>query len=546
MGHGLRSLGRAGRSPGGVGLLLWLLGGVIPAAAWGLATSVGPEGIDALRLQGEPYGLTGHKVSIGQVEIGRPSGVGVDKVAGESPPVVVRRLFFLNQLAQPNTHVDLHAAAVASVMISQDRRLRGVAPRAWLYGAAVGPIRDRSAQPEVCLASQQVATSNGTTVRAINYSFGEPLSRDPRPNPVLDGNSLMTLCVDWSGVQHNTLYVIAGNQGRGGIPLPTDNFNGINVAYSRRVGGRFVQLDPSNLGSEPTARGGRRPESNEGPRRSISLVAPGAEIATFDPQGRVNQPTSGSSFAAPHVTATVALLHEWGDRQIRGGRLHWSLDSRQAMVTKAVLLNSADKLEDAGDGLRLGMTRTLRDSRGRDWTDSDAYRDPAIPLHADFGTGHLNAYRAVQQLDGGFWRAGVPVPVRGWSYDQFATAEVNGGERIYAFAQPLQGGSYVAATLTWQRQVELVDGNGNGIYDLGEGFQGHDLNNLDLYLEAIAPDGTATPVWASTSGADSTEHIFFPIPATGRYRLRVVYQAGLAPRAEQPFGLAWWGMAATP
>lgn len=237
--------------------IFWLSGlvGWLPLALPGLALSesVGPQGIDALRLHGAPYNLTGDKISIGQVEIGRPSQFGLDKIARENLPVVVRRVLLLDGWAMPDEFVDGHATNVASVMISQDKLRTGVAPEALLYAGAVGPLDgSRSAQPEECLAAQSVALQNGGDVRAINFSFGEPLTRDPRPNPVLDGNALLTQCIDWSSRVHGALYVIAGNQGSGGIPIPTDNFNGINVAYSRRENGQFNRVDYANLGSEPT------------------------------------------------------------------------------------------------------------------------------------------------------------------------------------------------------------------------------------------------------------------------------------------------------
>ena len=83
---------------------------------------------------------------------------------------------------------------------------------------------------------------------------------------------------------------------------------------------------------------------------------------------------------------------------------------------KAVLLNSADKIQDSGDGLRLGMTRTLIDKQNQDWLASDAYKDPTIPLDSQMGTGHLNAFRAYQQFSSGQWQPSVAVPAIGWDY----------------------------------------------------------------------------------------------------------------------------------
>ena len=534
------------------------IAGVVAAGlpALALSTSVGPGGIDALRLHGDPYFLTGRKVAIGQVEIGRPSQFGLDKVASATLPVTVNQVFWLDQQPNPNQYVDGHAANVASVMISQEKGLMGVAPNATLYSAAVGPIRERSGQPEECFASQKVALSNGGDVRAINYSFGESLRRDPRPDAMLDGNALLTQCIDWSQRVHDVLYVIAGNQGGGGIPIPTDNFNGINVAYSRRVEGRFIKVDFANLSSEPRFRAQRStvPETNVGARRSINLVAPGNRIEVIDPDGQTRV-VSGTSFAAPHVAATVALLQEWSDIQFREGVPGWTLGARDPMVMKAVLLNSADKLEDTGDGLLLGMSRTLYDESNQTWLGSDAYLDPKVPLHAELGTGHLNAYRALLQLQGGQWSMTELVPAIGWSYSdkdspitsdlpeaETSDAETSTSSRDYVFEDPLQAGSYLAATLTWERLVSLNDDDNNQLYDLGETFEDKGLNNLDLYLMRAEDDDIADSVWSSVSDVDSVEHIFTQIPTTGRYKLRVVYREPMEDSLAQDYALAWWAV----
>lgn len=528
--------------------IFWLSGlvGWLPLALPGLALSesVGPQGIDALRLHGAPYNLTGDKISIGQVEIGRPSQFGLDKIARENLPVVVRRVLLLDGWAMPDEFVDGHATNVASVMISQDKLRTGVAPEALLYAGAVGPLDgSRSAQPEECLAAQSVALQNGGDVRAINFSFGEPLTRDPRPNPVLDGNALLTQCIDWSSRVHGALYVIAGNQGSGGIPIPTDNFNGINVAYSRRENGQFNRVDYANLGSEPTVRSRRSPalETNEGPRRSINLVAPGSEIEMIDPDGRVRL-SSGTSFASPHVVGTIALLQQLVDRQFRAGQANFPLTGRNPMVMKAVLLNSADKLADSGDGLRLGMSRTLYDTSNRTWIEGDAYRDRQRPLHSELGTGHLNAYRAYQQILPGAFGPDGAIPTVGWNYASLEGAA--GQVHDYVFEAPLRAGSYFSATLAWERVVELADRNSNDQYDLNESFRDLGLNNLDLYLLPADTDDLSQSVWSSVSEVDSVEHIFYQIPETGRYKLRVIYKQQAHSQPTQPYALAWWSVAA--
>ncbi|QKD85060.1 S8 family serine peptidase [Thermoleptolyngbya sichuanensis A183] len=527
--------------------LRWVMAGLAtsllgtPAIAYiASMTSMEAGGIDARRVQSEPYNLMGRKIAIGQVEIGRPALFGLDKTAANNFAVRVRQVFFRDGVARPNDTVDPHAASVASVMVSNDKLVQGVAPEAKLYAAAAGFER-RGGQPQECLASQTVALQNGDDVRAINFSFGESLAQDPRPNARLDGNALLTQCIDWSANQHNVLYVIAGNQGEGGIPIPTDNFNGMIVSNSIAVNGVYRKVSFFDLGSEPPPIYGRarEPETNVGPRRSVSLMAPGTNIQTINPDGSLSNPATGTSFAAPHVTAMVALLQEYGDRQIREQQPNWSLDARRHEVMKAVMMNAADKIQDRGDGLMLGMTRTAVNKQNRDWLSSDAYTDEAKPLDADMGTGHLHAYRSLIQFGSGQFSPDAPVPPVGWDYRTVGTGRDAPAYRDYVLERPLVAGSHVAITLAWNRVVELKDTNRNGLYDIGETFEDKGLNNLDVYLMRAEDEREGDRIWSSVSAVDSVEHIFHPVPATGRYKIRVVYRDRVN-TPTQAYALAWW------
>ncbi len=515
----------------------------IMTPSWALPTaiSVGSAGIDALRLQQSPYNLTGKKIAIGQVEVGRPGQFGWDKAA-QQPKFKLEQIFYQNGAAKANKNVEQHAMMVASVMISRDKRLPGVAPDARLYATAVGVLK-RTGQPEECLSTQHIAQQNGGDVRAINLSFGEPLERDPRPHAKLDGNALFTQCLDWSARVHNVTYLVAGNQGKGGISIPTDNYNGINVAYSTLRQGIYRKLDFSNLSETPTgtAKIIEDLEVNVGNRRSIGLVAPGGNLWLYNLAGKAIL-ANGTSFAAPHATGTVALLQEFGDRQLRTRnqmstdvRAHWSLDTRRHEVMKAVLLNSADKIQDSGDGLRLGMTRTMLAKNNRDWLESEAYRDPLVPLDYQLGAGQLNAFRAYQQFSPGQYHPTAPVPAIGWDY---RTVDP-GVYRDYLLDRPLAENSWVSITLAWDRLVELQDTNHNNEYDIGEEFRDRGLNHLDLYLMPADEDRLDRSLWSSTSSVDSVQHIFHQIRDAGKYKIRVHFrQAANLPH--QAYGLAWW------
>ncbi|PAX52101.1 S8 family serine peptidase [Brunnivagina elsteri] len=505
-----------------------------PVLALTFSSSIDSLGIDALRLHKNPYNLTGNKIGIGQVEIGRPGKFGVDKAVSSNHVLPLVAVFLRNGPAKSNNGVDPHAHNVAGVMVSKDKAFPGVAPNARLYSAAVGSTKSQG-QPEECLTAQHIATQNGGDVRAINFSFGEPLNRDPRPDAVLDGKALLTMCVDWSSRVHDVLYAIAGNQGKGGIPIPTDNYNAMNVAFSSRREQVFNKVDVSNLAAAnegATARLAGK-EINLGSRRSVAILSPGSNIRMLNPDGKVNKVT-GTSFAAPHLTGTVALLQEFGDRELKSKKANWSIVSRRHEVMKAVLLNSADKIKDNGDGLRLGMTRTVIDKQNQDWLASDAYKDAKIPLHAQMGTGHLNASRALQQFSAGQWQSNQSVPALGWDYN---TVTAN-NTVDYVLAKPLKANSFVAVTLTWDRLIELEEKNNNQMYEEGENFRDRGLNNLDLYLVQEGGNNNVAAC-SSVSDVDNAEHIFCPVPAAGKYQIRVQYKQQIN-ESKQPYALAWW------
>lgn len=509
--------------------------------------ALGEAGINARILQQAPYNLTGRKIAIGQVEPGRPGQFGYDKkIDPELKGVHLAGVFFRTGVAKSNSDVDGHAHNVASVMVSNAKAMQGVAPEARLYSSAVGNIR-RNGQPEECAAAAHVAQQNGGDVRAINISFGESLRQDPRPNAILDGNALLTQCIDWSSRVHNVLYAIAGNQGKGGIPIPTDSFNGITIAYTMVRNGIYDKLDFANLGNElpGVAHRFEGRERNIAKRNSIGLVAPGHRIKVVNPNG-TTESVSGTSFATPQVTGTVALLQEYGDRLLTLSQrkqpmpVPWSLDSRRQEVMKAVLLNAADKLKDSGDGLRLGMNRTILTQDNRDWFASQASRGRMMPLDPLLGAGQLNVFRAYQQFSGGQWSPDKPVANRGWDYRQVGAPRAQSPQtRDYLLERPLKAGSYVAATLSWNRQVDLVDKNDNATFDVGEGFRDRGLNTLHLYLLPADATSTSQAIWSSESPVDSVQHVFYRVPTAGRYKLRVQYQRQVN-EATQAYGLAWW------
>ncbi len=546
----------------------WLVGWILlststsmiaSSSSWALENSADRQGIDARILQKPPYNLTGKDVFVGQVELSRPSRFAVDKITNkllQLDRAIVKpyEVFFRDGKAIPNKNLDDHSAQVAAVIISQDKIQRGIAPNAKLLSSAYSQRR-QDGQPEACLAAQYIARQYNGTVRAINFSFGELLSEDPRPNAKLDGDALLTLCVDWLATNYNTLPIIAGNQGKGGIPIPTDLYNGFTVGFTREVDGIYRQLDRGNLIDEPFIDRNNNGKYEQGEvfsdlnkdskwtagvespidgRRSLALLAPGNNLKLPTLQSKFKN-ANGSSFAAPHVVGTIALLHEYANRQIETG--NWGIDAHRHELIKAVLINSADKIQDRGDGKMLGMSKTILDAFGKTWIDTEAYANRSIPLSRSLGAGQLNAYRAFQQYQAGQQSpSSGNIKAIGWDTNIIEVDRY----QDYIFANPLEADSFISATLTWDRQVKLNDKNGNGVFDIGESFTDEGFNKIEMYLMRSQDTDISQNVWSSISQIDNLQHIFIKIPATGRYKLRIVFKSPQVGSSSQRYGLAWW------
>lgn len=543
--------------------------------------SIGLKTANGLPLNGGAIGSMG-PVAIGQVERFRTPDPDVDtNTALTNSSTNPAGVFFI-KLGPPvsftptaNAATDIgpaapdlegqHALQVAGIMISTATDTpptvdtpTGVATSAHLYSA--GYETSTTKGESTAIAMQHIAAEiSGVKVRAINFSAGFPLDS----SETTDGNTLLTSFVDWSAHQHDVLYVIAGSEVPS-APIPDDNFNGITVAASAQATGVgvFDRLATFNTYGDDAV----------GDRTSVDLMAPGQGISSTtrnNQRGVIN----GTSAAAPHVTATVALLQQYANERIQNAG--WNMnDSRRHEVIKAVLLNSADKIIDDGTftipgdsgpapkGTFLGMERTVLDLGAdedgvnrRNWLQSDAYGDDAfsfpsayLPLDKQMGAGHLNAKRAVRQFAPGEHPSdGAPVPVIGWDYGH--TSGLNDVNK-YVLSQPLLGRTFISITMAWDRKVNFSDTNSNGKFDPNETFTPYNnttppadsvINDLDLYL--IPLGGTIDDAIATSLSNDSTiEHMFFRIPSTGQYEIWVNQFDADIPGG-QDYAIAWWAAA---
>lgn len=320
---------------------------------------------------------------------------------------------------------------------------------------------------------------------------------------------------DWAAAENDILFVAAaGNEGWSGGAQDDDTMRnpakGYNVLAVGATGGTVNQdIDTENykqLGAYSSQ--GLPTDTHINP----DIVAPGSLIMSANMGGTVSEevdgdPASGTSFAAPHVAGTAALLHQYSTNQ------NWNTDSRDHRVMKAVLMNSADK--------------KVKDKAGNDWIHTEAYNNPTQALDDQLGAGGLDAWGAYEQYRAGEHGPGV-VPLTGWNFGTLASL----GSHFYNFGYEILAGNWITATLVWDRHVVRGD----------DFFAYMGLDNFDLWLWWGAGLGVRTTRLddLSSNGIfNTTEHFHSLLPLTGWYTLEVDWVWHESGLDSDGYGLAW-------
>jgi hypothetical protein len=224
-----------------------LLAAVLTRTLCASEDTIGPNGINATPLI--TMGLTGDGIAIGQVEAGRPGSPNFDTMPFNYHSLTVPTAVFRQDgPATPDafSEIQTHAVQVASVMISTDASDPppntdndspiGVATDASLYASAYITAGTDPGYQDALVTTQHVAAQNSGDVRVINHSWGK---EDVGP---LNGDSLLTAGFDWIAEEHDVLHVKAGNEivgvQMGGVPVPSDNYNGMTIAASAKSGNK--------------------------------------------------------------------------------------------------------------------------------------------------------------------------------------------------------------------------------------------------------------------------------------------------------------------
>ncbi|OEU76807.1 MAG: hypothetical protein BA864_07250 [Desulfuromonadales bacterium C00003093] len=424
-----------------------------------------------------------------------------------------------------------HATLVADVIGSGDATHTGVAKKADIYvGSVEAKFVDWGGGNEV--AGVRAAADwleQGYDVHLFNHSWENGDTRDTR-------------FLDWFTVQRDTLHIIAAGNSSGTLNDPATAFNALTVGATDD---NFVnRADYSDY--------------QAGGRAKPDLVAPGTKISN----GAIEE--NGTSFAAPHVTGVAAMLAEKGLTMGTG-------NDKNRLAQRAIIMNSTRKrhivkpdidhadvrdnattaieTEDGdyltGKKIRQGSTATAPKTdqwTPSQWTSPDGKKLTVTqPLDDETGTGTLDAQRALIQFNGGeqkekhFNPAGVG-PI-GWNRS-FLNPDF--GMDIYEFNFGIETGTFITATLVWDRPVNETDagtaGSKPGQVDAGDTYAYGALPDFNLFVFKNEM------LWAESIGTlDTVEHLHFPVPEFGKpfeYSLRVdLLGSGFN---NINYGLAWW------
>lgn len=334
------------------------------ATAYASQDTIGPNGINSVGLTtftGQP--LNGQGQDIGMVEDdrpGKPAPAGPDNFQHSNSTIIPNEVFLHTGPVVPNgAEIDDHAEWVAGVMISTDPiNAMGVATAANLHAAAF--VGDLDIPSQAAESNQFIAGRASGFVSAINMSFVTPLAG----NEVLDGNSLYTEYIDWSAKRYDVLQLQGGREPvlAAGHSSAIDNYNGITVgSLAKDLTGMYTLVATGPNGNDYSEN-----SYSVFNRTFVSLMARGDDVQATG-LGSIPTTVVGTSFATPHVTATVALLQQYGQERFSAGDPKFPTEYRHHEVMKAVLLNSANKIKD---DVRARSTEYLYQPAGSlVWTD---------------------------------------------------------------------------------------------------------------------------------------------------------------------------------
>lgn len=405
-------------------------------------------------------------------------------------------------------------------------------------GMAPGTTIDSAALATATNADGSFSISSNS-LSAYNYAatHGDVLSTSIGDSSDPSGVGTLSGLLDALAVANpnTTMVAAAGNDGpsNGTVSGPASGYNVISVGALDGPTNYSVVASFSSRGPQPTAwyDGTNTFTYHNGAaiRPGVDLVAPGAEIvmpATLSVGSNAISfsyySLAGTSFATPLVAGGVALLDSLAKSAFDPSLTN---AATQSVVTKAVLMNSADKLSGWDNGQQI-MNNVITTTQALDY----AMGAGRMNLNAAFTQYTTSAYVTTSP---GLSYSGFNLPVSstGWGYGTALLGGING----YTLTSELFAGQEIAVTLDWLRSRSWNALLGD-YADLAQA-------ELDLMIYQLLPGGGDQLVAESISPVSTTQELYFQLAASGNYEIQVGYSTNLfdlsGNYASQPYGIAW-------
>ncbi len=338
------------------------------------------------------------------------------------------------------------------------------------------------------------------------------------------GDNAFAIALDGYAAQNpSTSFVVsAGNSGPSNntVGFPGSGYNAFTVAALANGNDNSYNAVASFSSRGPQDYFDATNGTVAGVRAAVDIAAPGTTLqgAFYGGQSGGNNTTlpgsadagsganlyssnlQGTSFASPIVAGAVALVKS---ASVGTPELASNSASRDALVVKSVLMNSADKITGWSNG-QVSHTNGLggvTTTQALDWAS---------------GAGKLNLDRAFDQYITAGTRdvlgltpgdLGIVATV-GWDLGNVLLGDTN----LYSIGSLLQGNSLFNVTLNWFRNRLFDDVN----------LQVSDIGQADLNIRVIDLDANAI-ISESRSLYNTAEHLSFLLPRTAHYGIQVIY-----------------------
>lgn len=368
------------------------------------------------------HALEGRHRKLAIVEPGSPWTPHPALISASNPITIIR------QKSTCTTNED-HATQVMGVIRSTDATDRGLAPAAWAEAGASCSLR----------ASDLIATSDKVVAAGhfvLNFSWGDGYMAG-RLGMMDRYADLLT-----HRLRRNVV-AAAGNSGdswwtsRQFVYSPASSYNSVGVG-SLDDRGTASRMDDAMAGSSTW----RNPLSQRGDRVKPNLVAPGVNIRTTDINASNWKVSSGTSLAAPMVTAGMGLVLQ------RAFGLYYSPEAVRAVLMASATNNvegGAWSTKDGAGGLDLASADDVAAKQGANW---GRYRWSCGPFEEKV----LDQFVLQGQR---LFRAAIA-----WSADpsfpQNATYDLEPGSDIDLYLTDVSGAT-IARSTSWDNTHEIIE-----------------------------------------------------------------------------------------